>query len=181
MWDEAINGDLSNDRLSTTPVAMAVGSNALLGTVGDSGGGIDRDYFRFTVPPGAVLTSINLLGNTAVSGGASFFAMEDGTQILCTPAGVGLQNLWGFTHYNNGDIGSDILPNLLFLPHTAPLPAGTYSVWVQETGGPATYGFEFVITATGPAASADVPTLPEWAAMLMALVLLTLIWRQRKI
>jgi hypothetical protein len=176
-WDESLNGDLSNDRLAPTAVTMTVGSNIVLGTTGNPGTGVDRDYFKITVPPGAVLSGITLLGNTTVSGGASFFAIEAGPQILCTPSGAGVENLLGFTHYGNGDVGSDILPNSLFLPAKPPLAAGTYSVWVQDTGGPATYGFDFVITSAGSASGDTDAPLPLWANLLLGAALLTAIWR----
>ncbi len=61
VWDESVNGDLSNDGLSPTALTFGAGSNAVLGTTGTPGSGssgIDRDYFSFTVQTGFSVTSI---------------------------------------------------------------------------------------------------------------------------
>lgn len=169
VWDEASAGDFSANGLAPTPVVMALGSNTVVGSVGDSGNGIDRDYFRFTVPDGAALNSILLLPNTTVSGGASFIAIQAGPQLTVSPTGVGVANLLGFAHYANDQIGTDLLPTLA-LNFTGALPSGVYSVWVQETGGPAAYGLNFGIAA--------VPE-PGAAALLLAGLLGLSIVRRR--
>jgi hypothetical protein len=176
VWDESLAGDLSNNRLAPTALAFAIGANQVLGSVGDAGSGVDRDYFKFTVPPGALLTSLKLLGNTSVSGGASFLALQAGPQITVTTSGVGVENLLGFTHYTTDLIGTDILPLVVFNNFSGALPSGAYSVWVQDTGGLVDYGLEFgVVAAAG--SSADVPTLPEWAMLLLGTLLLATTWR----
>jgi hypothetical protein len=162
VWDEAINGDLSNNGLQPTLLEMAVGANRMVGVVGDSGQGVDRDYFTFTVPVGAVLGSLMLLDNTSVSGGASFFGIQAGPQLTVTPTGSGASALLGFSHYSNDQINTNILPNIVIGPVSA-LPSGTYSVWVQDTGGPATYGFNFILSA--------VPEPTALATMLAGLLL----------
>jgi hypothetical protein len=146
LWDEASNGDFSNDGLAPTSLFLASGLNSILGTTGNSGQGVDRDYFSFVVPAGATLTSIKLLDNTNVSGGASFLGLQVGPQITVTPEGGGAANLLGFLHYTNDLIGQNLLPALAG-GNGGVLPSGTYSAWVQETGGPATYGFEFSVSS----------------------------------
>lgn len=145
VWDEAGDGDLSSDGLAPTSLIVATGSNSIFGTVGDSGQGIDRDYFTFTVPVDTALTSIMLLNNTSVSGSVSFMAIQGGPQVTVTPAGAGVENLLAFGHYGSDQIGTDLLPALA-IGFTGALPSGTYSVWVQETGGPAAYGLDFAMT-----------------------------------
>ena len=152
-WNEAIDGDLSNDGLAPTPVAFLLGHNAVLGTTGNPGTGVDRDYFSFAIPAGSVLSELWLLPNTAVSGGASFFGIQAGPQLTVTPSGGGIDAFYGFNHYDNSMVGSDILVAMVG-PAKAPVPAGTYSVWVQDTGGPATYGLDFVITPVPEPATA---------------------------
>lgn len=164
MWNEATNGDLSNNGQAPTPVIMTVGSNRVLGATGNSGPGMDLDHFTFTVPPGAVLNSIVLLDNTTVSGGASFFGIAAGPKISA-------EILLSFLHYGPDQIGANLLPAL----GVGPLGSGTYSVWVQETGGPVKYGFDFV---TAP--SATVRTLPEWGSILLAALLGLTLWSRRK-
>lgn len=145
-WDESIHGDLSNDGLAPTWLLTGSGSNRVVGTTGNDGFGIDRDYFSFTVPAGTVLSSLLVLSNTSVSGSSSFIGMQAGPQITVSPSGAGAENLLGFAHYGNEQIGVDILPAVVFGFQGA-LPAGTYSVWVQETGGLVAYGFDFVTRA----------------------------------
>ncbi|MEJ1960608.1 MAG: hypothetical protein WDO56_03280 [Gammaproteobacteria bacterium] len=146
VWDESINGDLSNDGLSPTGLLLASGENIILGTTGNRGQGVDRDYFSVLVPDGAVLTSIRLLANTNVSGGASFIGLQAGPQLTVSPEGDGAQNMLGYLHYGNDMIGQDLLP-FLARSFGGKLPSGSYSAWVQETGGPATYGFDLTVEA----------------------------------
>jgi hypothetical protein len=145
VWNEAVNGDLSNDGLAPTLLIFALGDNAVLGSTGQAGQpGGDRDYFTFTVAPGTVLTSISLLANTFVSGSASFLAIQAGPQLTVTPTGGGAQNLLGFVHYDTSQIGSNLLP-IMGIPGA--LPSGAYSVWVQELGGTVDYGLNFNVAA----------------------------------
>lgn len=146
IWDESANGDFSNDGLAPTALVLTSGSSSVLGTTGNSGQGIDRDYFSITIPAGAVLTSLTVLGNTNVSGGSSFIGLQSGAQLTVSPTGMGAENLVGYMHYGNDFIGVDLLPLLAPAFHGG-LPSGTYSLWVQETGGPATYGFAFNVAA----------------------------------
>lgn len=143
VWDESLHGDLSSTGLAPSPLTLGVGSNTVRGTTGNSGSGIDRDYFTFAIASGFTLGAVTLLPDTNVSGGSSFFAMQAGPQVTTSPNGAGADALLGFTHYGNDLIGQDLLFAIGFLD----LGAGVYSVWVQETGGPATYGFDFQVQA----------------------------------
>ena len=145
-WDEALAGDFANNGLAPTPVTVAPGSNVIKGSTGNSGQGIDRDYFTFNVPAGAVLSAIWLLDNTSVSGDVSFIGIQAGPQLTVTPTGGGAQNLLGFAHYGRDQIGQNLLPAMA-IQFAGSLPSGAYSVWVQDTGGVVDYGFDFVITA----------------------------------
>lgn len=148
-WDESLQGDLSNSGLAPTAVSMAPGHNVVLGTIGNAGSGIDRDYFKFTVPAGHELSALWLLPVTGVSGGASFFAIQAGPQVTVSPSGAGVEALYGFNHYGTDLVGQDILVPMVG-PQKAPIPAGTWSVWLQETGGEVSYGLDFVITQAVP-------------------------------
>ncbi|MBI3349954.1 MAG: hypothetical protein HY020_22435 [Burkholderiales bacterium] len=154
VWQEGADGtnDLSNDRLAPTTVTMGLGHNLVLGTTGNAGSGIDRDYFRFDVPAGAVLEAIVLHPDTFVSGDASFIGIQAGPQVTVTPTGggAGVTALYGFLHYRNDQIGQNILPELAFGTSPVPAPAGTYAVWVQELGGEVRYGFDFVVASSVP-------------------------------
>ena len=176
-WNEAVSGDLSGNGLAPTALTVAAGSNTVVGTVGDAGFGVDRDYFKITVPPGAKLASIVMLGNTFVSGSASFMGIQPGPQVTVSPTtGAGASALLGFTHYTNDEVGTDILP-LIAPPATYPggLPSGTYTIWIQDTGGTVDYGFDFVIAPVNGAADAP---LPLWTYGVLGSILIWLTWRQ---
>jgi hypothetical protein len=142
VWDESIDGDFSNDGLAPTAISLGLGSNVISGLTGNSGSGVDRDYFTFTVPDGAALASIELLSTTTVSGSVSFIGMQAGPQLTVSPTGEGSSSLLGFAHYGTDLIGNDLLAALA--GHA--LASGVYSAWVQETGGPVEYGFDFRLT-----------------------------------
>jgi hypothetical protein len=177
VWDEASNGDFSNDGLAPTAVTIGIGSNRVLGTTGNSGQGTDRDYFKLTVPTGAVLSAITLLPNTSVSGSVSFIGIQPGPQLTVTPTGGGVEKLIALGHYGSDQIGTDLLPSLE-VSTKGPLPAGTYSVWVQDTGGPASYGFDFATSAVAPPPAAPAPALPNWAVALLGTLLALVYWRR---
>lgn len=168
VWDEAQNGDLSGNGIAPTALTVAPGSNVVNGTTGDHGQGVDRDYFKFTVPAGSTVTAIELLSNSSVSGGVSFIGMQPGPQITVTPSGGGAEQLIALGHYGNDQINTDLLPAIK-LGRPGPLPSGTYSVWVQDTGGPADYGFDFVLSS--PAAATAAPSLPGWGLLALGTLL----------
>lgn len=170
VWDEAPNGDLSNDGLSPTPLVVHSGSNLVLGLTGSGAQGVDRDYFKLTVPVGSKLTAIRLLPSTSVSGGVSFIGMQAGPQLTVTPSGGGAEQLVAQGHYGNDQIDTDLLPNIKLGP-PGPLPSGTYSVWVQDTGGPASYGFDFVISTP-----ASAPSLSGWGLAFLSVLLGLVSW-----
>ncbi len=63
-----------------------------------------------------------------------------------TPSGSGAENLLGFAHYGTGQVGLNLL-SFFGAAASGGIPTGTYSVWIQELGGPVEYGFDFDITA----------------------------------
>ena len=160
IYDESVSGDLSNSGLSPTLVAMAAGSNQILGTTGRGSEGVDRDYFTFTIPAGLELTSITVLPGTTVAGAVSFIGIEGGTQVTLPTNPMDATGLLGWLHYSAADINSDILGLMGaaadgssgFVP---PLTSGSYAVWVQEfSTGVSPYGFDFTLGAT-PAKAPD--------------------------
>jgi len=148
VWSEAVNGELSNAASSPTALTTGVGSNLVLGRAGTLvTGGLDPDFFTFTIAPGTQLSAINVtmfMPDESVGGG-SFFAIASGTSISPNnPA----------THLSNtlfSEVG-DILPALSSNPvfGGTGLPAnpgaGTYTAWFQETLTSVSYGFDLVVT-----------------------------------
>ncbi len=160
VWDDRVV-DFADDVLAPTPLSFAAGSNTIRGATGDDGTGVDRDYFSFTLPADASLTSLVLLDGTFVSGSVSFIAIQVGPQITASPSGEGAQALLGFTHYGPDLVGIDLLP-LLAPSFPSGLQTGTYSIWIQETGGPVQYGLDFGVTQVS-----SVP-LPAAAVLLLS-------------
>jgi hypothetical protein len=146
--------DLSNNRLAPTPVLLDPGLNTVQGTVGYSGAALDRDFFKFTVPAGFQLSALVLGPATQVGGCCSFIGVQAGPTITVDPdttfSGAALL---GWHLYSSADKGNDILPLIGFpvdkIGFSGPLPAGTYSWWVQELApnGPFPYQFDFQVTA----------------------------------
>jgi len=61
LWDESIDGDLSNDELAPTDLpALDLGSNLIFGSIGLSSSSDDGDTARFTVPTGWILSQVVL-------------------------------------------------------------------------------------------------------------------------
>lgn len=142
-WVEIVDGDFSGNGLTPTLITVTAGSNIVIGTTGNAGSGIDRDYFTFTVPVGQLLTQLQLLPSTTFSGGSGFLAMQAGPQVTVAPNGSGSGSLLGFIHYDNSHVGTDVLS---FFTSTGSLASGTYSVWIQELGGVVDYGLDLQLT-----------------------------------
>jgi hypothetical protein len=178
-WDEAIDGDLSNDPLAPTFVSLATGATTVWGTTGRDapGGTVDRDYFTVTVPDGYQLDAMLLLPGTQTLGGGSFLAVMAGNVFSVPPETPSAVGLLGWTVFSGDNAGSDMLaamslPALGSSGFSVPLPAGNYAFWVQETDvGVATYGFQFAL--------APVPEAPTVLAMLAGLSLLGAALRRR--
>ncbi len=161
-WDEASSGDLANLGASPTAVSFAAGSNLIRGTTGRNAAGVvDRDYFTFTVAPGFQLETLTLLPGSTFLGGAaaSFIGMQLGPVMTVDPTSNSAAGLLGWWLYNENDINNDILQQMGSSPgavgYSGALPAGTYTVWVQETGtGVAAYGFDFAVSQVPEPASA---------------------------
>jgi len=160
IYNESVSGDLSNSGLTPTLLTVSLGPNDLFGTTGKSAAGVvDRDYFTFTVPVGLELTAITVLPGTQTLGplGDSFIGIESGPEVTVSTAATDATGLLGWFHYDTGDIGANILPlmgtsGLGSTGFTTPLPAGTYSFWLQEGNvGTVPYGLEFTVATPEPA------------------------------
>lgn len=135
-YSEKKSGDLSNDGLTPTVVKLKLGENVISGNYGTKNGVTDRDYFTVKIPVGQQLAAIILEPETVVGLNVSFIGVQKGKQVTVPPVGGSPEDLLGWTHYGTDDEGTDILPAMGtgagakgFVP---PLPAGTYSFWVQE-------------------------------------------------
>jgi hypothetical protein len=88
VWDESVNGDLSNNPLAPTVLTFAPGSNDVIGQAGGSPGPgalapFDQDFFSFTVPKGYELRSLEAVKVqlTSPTDEVAFIAIQSGPQI----------------------------------------------------------------------------------------------------
>ena len=145
-YDEAIDGDLTDDRTAPAALSAAPGANTVAGTVVDG----DIDYFRFTVPTGFELSAINVT-NYESPDFAAFLGVQNGSEFTVDPNDPDASLLLGYALYGPLEEGTDILPAMSTafgaIGFTGALPEGEYSFWNQQTGPDlTTYELEFVIT-----------------------------------
>ena len=147
VWDESVDGPLSNDRLNPTSLPLAVGSNILSATMRSG----DREYVAFSMPPGSQLTRL-VLASYAGGDPTSFIGVQRGTTFTEPPTGVNVGELLGWTHFGPSisPIGTNMLPRLGqgagSIGFTPPLPADNYTFWIQQTGsGATTYLLDFSV------------------------------------
>ena len=154
-WHEAVNGDLSGNRLAPTVLPLTAGNNAVRGITGRAfaGGPVDLDYFTVAVPAGYELSALNVLPDTLVLGDGSFIGFMSGAVFTVPPTTQTAAGLLGWTLFSESNIGDDLLgfmstPSFGSTGFSPPLPAGAYSFWLQETAvGVSTYGLSLVLTA----------------------------------
>lgn len=176
-WDEAVQGDLSNDWRNPAEVTLAYGENLISGATGRAApagtGVIDRDYLSFTVLPGQTVTAITVLAGTqsdTVSYPVSFVGLiagDQGVDPSTTPTSTLAAQLMGYHLYGPADVGSDILTTMSSgtaftgAPYnqpaaqgfSLPLGEGTYTLWMQETVV-GQFDYRFSVTVVPEPASA---------------------------
>jgi PEP-CTERM motif-containing protein len=158
LFDEAVSGDLSNDKAAPTALTLTPGSNSVIGTVNGFPPGTDaQDWVSFTIPTGFVMTSY--VNTTYVSTdpqgftGFQFGSSFSGNEFLAP-------SYAGYAHFGTGatnpdtsppssTVGVDLLPLMAdpsFAPDTTgftpPLHAGTYTFLIQQ-GNPVTTSYQF--------------------------------------
>jgi PEP-CTERM motif len=163
VWNESVNGDLSNSQSAPTPITLSAGTNSIIGSVVSSTSQTgDPDWVALTVPAGfqlnsdvlAAYTSTDNQGFTGFQAGSSFVGNPE-----TTPSAYA-----GYAHFGSAAtnpitptnlVGQDLLP-LMANPSVAagatgftiPLGAGTYTFLFQQTGASLTsYQFDFGVTA----------------------------------
>ena len=168
--DPVVVGDFSDDRLSPTNIGtMQLGENILFATQqGDSApGGRDRDYITFEVPEGTVLSALFLDGYTTTEvTRQAFMGLQEGSAITVDPEtgqpDAGQGNLLAGLVYGDGNINNDLLPDLATgvsgddrqpEPYTGfdgVLPAGTYTLWLNQGGESTSVTLRAVIETAPP-------------------------------
>lgn len=155
LWDESANGDLSNNQSVPNAFTLAIGSNAVIGSLG---GTDHQDWIALTVPTGMQLSAV-VLGAYSSTDLQGFTGVQAGTNFVGNP-GTAAPYL-GYAHFGTGAangalpatnlVGVDILPIMgnttLAIGSqgfTPPLGSGTYTFLIQQTGSAATsYEFDY--------------------------------------
>ncbi|MEM9166561.1 MAG: hypothetical protein AAGB48_05995 [Planctomycetota bacterium] len=150
VYDESIDGDLSDDRTMPDVLIAAEGSNTIRGTVIAD----DLEYFRFEVPVGLELAAINVLEYTSLDP-LAFLAVQTGTEFTVDPLNPDPGPLLGYVLYGPPEEGTNVLDDMGAsfgsIGFSGSLPAGDYVFWNQQTGiDLTTYELEFVLVP-GPA------------------------------
>lgn len=155
-YAEANTGDLSNDRLVPTPISLDATDNHISGSISNS----DLDYFAITIAAGSSLAAVHLESYSS-SNSRAFIGMQSGPAFSVAPVDAVAELLLGYTHFGfDNVIGHDLLAamgaNLGVIGFTAPLPAGTYTMWINQTeAAPTQYGFDFVVVPEPAVAGAS--------------------------
>jgi len=148
LFDEADGGDIVNDQNNPLPLQFVIGENRINASVVSP----DVDYLTINVPAGSELTAIELAEYTSTDD-RSFIAIQAGSVFTEPAAGADVGNLLGYLHFGADMIGEDILAGISTgegaQQFTAPLEAGDYSFWIQETGAElVNYSLVFVVEAS---------------------------------
>lgn len=146
-WNESSDGDLSGNRLVPTGVTLALGENEVVGSTIFG----DLDYLAINVANDTRLDAI-FLDRFVSTDDIAFVAIQEGSTFTESPANPNVANLLGYTHFSRFDVGADVMDDMATGPgaigFTAPLPAGSYSFWIQQTNPQSVgYTFDFRVSA----------------------------------
>lgn len=130
-------GDFSDDRSAPNDLGtLATGTTRLQAT--QQGEPRDLDYVSVTVPDGAQLTGFGLDDYQAGDGNLAFLGLQAGAEFTVDPDAPETELLLGGVLYGASRIGDDLLGDIGTLPDAigfeGPLPAGTYTLWLNQTG-----------------------------------------------
>jgi hypothetical protein len=180
-YNETVDGDLSGNRNAPTVFNLAVGSNNLSATT--AGG--DLDVVNVNVPAGNLLKGLFLRSFTQAGfDGTAFVGLQAGSTFTVDPNVAGAASLLGYTHFGTtpGNVGANLLPEIdgnfgsmgFPPPHniTNDLPAGPYSLFLQQLGTANTYQLDFVVE--------PIPEPATVALCGVGLVLIVAIARRRR-
>ena len=151
-WDEAVDGDLSDDRLIPTTITLNASIVSVTASQQGNALGLDRDYLTVEVPAGQQWSGLMLSSYTATGNNLAFMGLQAGTQMTVDPMFANPADLLGGLVYGDPQVGSNILPAIGTLNNaigfTPPLPSGSYTFWFNQTGGTSTFTLDFMVEST---------------------------------
>ena len=148
-WDESVNGDLSGNGLAPSAVVLGAGTHSLLGST-QSG---DLDYIAVKIPAGHKFTQF-ILQDYESTDFTAFIAVQAGSTFTAAPPIPPVASLLGYSHFGpNASFGARVGDDMMYalgnaagaIGFSAPLPAGDYTFWIQQTGSHTQYEFDFVV------------------------------------
>ena len=132
-YNENLMGDLSDAYNAPTTLSFVIGFNTI--TASQSSG--DVDYFTFSVPVGSELYEI-VMDDYQSSDDAGFIGIVQENTFPADAANITASNLLGGLVYGISNRGNDILMDMGMLTDAqgfaGALPAGDYSIWLNQTG-----------------------------------------------
>lgn len=134
VWDEAVDGNLSNDPFSPTDLGtLGAGDNIVRGSTLGPGTPPSEgfDVFSITIADGFTLEGIVMSGYSTIDGtGTSGFNFSTGAAASDLGANILFGPGWGVPQ-----VGGDLFDEGIFGPIDS-LGPGTYFMEVREFGGP---------------------------------------------
>ena len=174
-WNETLQGDLSNNGLAPSALALELGINSVKGSF--NGVAPERDYLAVMIPMDLQLSEL-LIGDGFIQNDArSFIGVQAGSTMTVSPTSGSANGLLGFAHVQPG-LGIDILPdmgktaNFGAIGFTGPLAAGTYTFWIQDTSGNGSFSYDFILSA--------VPEPESNLLMLLGIGVLSVVAKRRR-
>ncbi len=148
--DESVDGDLSGIFTAPDQFVLSPGSNIFIASQQGDPFGRDVDYFTVTIPVGFQLSSV-ILDSHSEFFNLAFLGLAEGTSFPFNFDAPDPALLLGGIIFGGEQLGTDILPVAGMLGgsqgFTPPLPSGSYTVWLNQTGPQTTSGFNFQVTA----------------------------------
>ena len=164
LHDEGADGTtdpLSTDNLNPTPLGSTQpGSNLVSGYVEYAFSSGDMDVFTFTIEPGFQWSGLYVdayaYPNGANGDAGAFLAIDTGSSFPYNAfdfqdPNIDYNAFIGSTVFGTSDVGgSNILPragNLVGSGFSGPLGAGTYTIYIQQTGPASSYTLDLEVTS----------------------------------
>jgi hypothetical protein len=150
VYSEEGDGDISDD--GSAPIDLGVlETGTTLITATQQGEPRDVDYVTFTVPEGMELSGLTVEGYVAEPGNLAFFGIEEGATFETDPNTQDASTLLGGVTYAHWAVGVDVLQIAGDLEGAqgfdGALGAGTYTLWLNQTGPTSTVSIGLEVTA----------------------------------
>lgn len=136
VYNESVDGDLSNDRFNPTLIDFDTGMNMVTMEVVDSDQpNGDLDYFTFTLDAGESVDSIVVIDSSNPAGGfdaAAFVGLAFDSFFDFDPATFMGDGVEGFVITSPDQVGIEQIS--ILSDGLSSLGPGDYTFWVQQTG-----------------------------------------------